>query len=103
MSDSIHSAAALLEGCILAGYLVISLFFLRFWMRAKDRLFLNFAGAFLLLAINRLMATLLQVPDDTRHFLYLVRLVAFLLIIWGIVDKNRAGAKRSSQPDPPSR
>ncbi len=102
MSDSIHSAAALLDGGILVGYLVISLFFLRFWIRAKDRLFLCFAGAFLLLAINRLMTALLQVPDDTRHFLYVVRLAAFLLIIWAIVDKNRAGGRRSNECDPPS-
>jgi hypothetical protein len=31
--------------------------------------------------------------EESRTGLYLVRLFAFLLILWGIIDKNRSGGK----------
>jgi hypothetical protein len=70
---------------------VAGLFFLRFWRDTRDRLFALFAVAFWVFAINWVLLAFAGVPDERRHLLYLVRLVAFIIIIAAIVDKNRAG------------
>lgn len=81
----------LVSGTLVLGYLVAGLFFLRFWRDTRDRLFAVFAAAFWLLALQRALLALLAVPgEDGSVWLYVLRLVAFLLILAGIVDKNRA-------------
>jgi peptidoglycan/LPS O-acetylase OafA/YrhL len=79
---------AFVSGMIAMGYAVCAVFFLRFWRRTKDSLFLVFAIAFLLLTLNQAMATLLGLPLEERSWLYLLRLAAFLIIIVAIVRKN---------------
>ena len=78
------------SGGIVMGYLVAGLFFLRFWKETRDRLFGIFGAAFLLLMIQRILLTL-TASDDDNLLLYGLRLLAFLLILWAIVDKNRSG------------
>ena len=80
----------LLYGAIIMGGIVISLFFLNFWRRVHDRFFLFFSFAFLLLAVNWLILVLAGEASDVRSYGYLTRLMAFLLIIVAVVDKNRA-------------
>lgn len=77
-----------LNGALFIAYIIAAMFFLRYWSVARDRLFALFAVAFVLLALQRLLLTLM--PPDTQTFLYLVRASAFVLIIIAIVDKNRA-------------
>jgi hypothetical protein len=77
----------LLGGLVMA-CAVVGLFFLRFWRKTRDRLFLIFALAFWLLGTNWLFLAFVE-ADETRTWLYVLRLVAFCLIIYGIVDKNR--------------
>jgi hypothetical protein len=84
----VSQLAPLLAGAILAGYLIAGLFFLRFWRRTRDRLFLSFAAAFWLLAINQLLIGLLGSSAEASAPLYLLRLLAFGLIILAIVGKN---------------
>lgn len=76
-------------GAIVMACLVIGLFFLRFWRRSHDRLFLIFAVAFWVLGLNWLALAFTQV-DEVRTALYGVRLLAFGLILFAIIDKNRA-------------
>ncbi len=78
-------------GALTLGYLVAALFFLRFWRDARDRLFLLFAIAFTLLAAQRLGLALAARDPDAALPLYGVRLLAFLLIVAAIIDKNRTG------------
>jgi len=78
-------------GALSLGFLVVSLNFLNFWRRTRDGLFLAFAAAFALLALNQALAALLQVPDENRAGIYLLRLVAFALIIWAVLQKNLSG------------
>jgi amino acid transporter len=83
---------ALVSGAMVMAYLTAGLFFLRFWKDTRDRLFGSFAAAFVLLALQR---ALLTVAVDDRESglglgLYVIRLLAYLLILWAIVDKNRA-------------
>lgn len=79
-------------------FAMAGLIFLRFWRRSRDRLFLLFALAFFILALNRIgLATAFQ-QGYRRDTLYWVRLVAFLLILLAIVDKNRARRPSRSVP-----
>ena len=68
---------------------IAGLFFLRDWRTARDRFFLFFAIAFALLAINWCAAATIAPASESRAWIYVVRLVAFLVILAGIVDKNR--------------
>lgn len=76
-------------GCWAAG-----LFFLRFWRTTGDRLFAFFAAAFWVLCVNWVVLVVAQPPDEARHFIYLIRVVAFLLLSYGIIDKNRSTGGR---------
>ena len=78
----------LMTGSLSTAYLVASLFFLKYWSSTSDRLFLFFAAAFLLLAVQRILLPF--APEVWTSLLYLVRSTAFILIIIAIVDKNRA-------------
>jgi len=40
-----------MAGAIVAGYSIAGLFFLKFWQRTRDELFLAFTGAFWLLGL----------------------------------------------------
>lgn len=79
----------LISGAILMGYAVAGLFFLRFWRETGDRLFLIFGIAFWILGLQRLALVLTREMVETPTGLYLIRLLAFLLILGAIVDKNR--------------
>jgi len=80
----------MLLGAIAMGSLVIGLLFLRFWRDGRDRLFLLFALSFFVEGINRVALALSPRPDEGSPIFYGVRLLAFLLILAAIVDKNRA-------------
>lgn len=79
-----------LGGAITVGFLIAALFFLRFWRRTYDRLFLAFAAAFALLALNQVLATFLGAGDELRVYAYTLRVLGFILILWAIIDKNFA-------------
>jgi hypothetical protein len=70
---------------------VIALFFLRYRRRTHERLFTMFAAAFFLLAVQRLLLGIEGTWNENTPWWYGMRLVAFLLIIAGIVEKNRRG------------
>jgi hypothetical protein len=79
-----------LSGVLCAGYAVSALFFLRFWKTSRDRLFLFFAGAFGLLVLQRAALAIGGGSETETIWYYLMRLVAFTLILIGIIDKNRS-------------
>jgi hypothetical protein len=81
-----------LSGAVAAGFLLASLFFLRFWKKTSDGLFLAFACAFFLLGLGQALLALANVPEEERSALYLVRLAAFALILVAIIRKNRRSA-----------
>ena len=78
-----------LSGAVTFGFLACALFFLRFWRRTRDFLFQAFAIAFLLLGIVQALLALGDIPVEERSWVYAIRLVAFLLILFAIVRKNR--------------
>ena len=84
--------SAMLSGFLIAGYGVIGLFFLRFWRKSQDRLFAYFGWAFILLAVQRTILTVTAGARDVAIAMYGLRAIAFLIIIYAIIDKNRKSA-----------
>ncbi len=80
---------AVLSGAIGTASLVVALFFLRFWRSTRDRFFLYFAISFALEAGGRLLMGANASYGEEAPAFYLVRLLAYLLILIAIVDKNR--------------
>jgi len=84
-----------LSGAVTIGYVLAALFFVRFWRRTADRLFLAFAIAFALLALNQGFAQALDVYNEPSNgFIYALRVLGFLLILVAILDKNLFGARK---------
>jgi len=78
-----------LSGAIAMGFIVAGLFFLRFWRRTGENLFLAFASAFWILGASQSIMTLTNIPVEERSGLYLLRLMAFLIILVSVGMKNR--------------
>lgn len=77
-----------LIGVIVCASAVAGLFFVRFWRRTGDWLFLAFALAFFIEGANRLRFLFLEQPAEGTASIYLVRLLAYLLILGAIAYKN---------------
>ena len=80
-----------LWGALCMGSAMIGLYFLRYWKTTREPLFAWFAVAFVVMALNWLGLALIDPNSEVRHTLYLLRLAAFVLIIVGIIGKNRRG------------
>lgn len=78
-----------LSGAITLGFIAAGLFFLRFWKRTRDPLFVSFALAFWLLGLVQAILALADIAAEERSLVYLMRLAAFALIIAAILIKNR--------------
>jgi hypothetical protein len=76
------------SGALTLGFLVAAAFFLKFWRRTKDSLFLSFALAFALIAINQAAPVVLGIPREDQAPVYLLRLAGFAIIILAILRKN---------------
>lgn len=76
-------------GAVLFGFVVIGLFFFRFWRQTRARLFACFGVAFLILALERAMMLTEVIEPIHQPWIYCTRLVAFLVIAWAIWDMNR--------------
>lgn len=83
----------LISGALMMACLVTGMFFIRFWRKTHDRLFLIFACAFVMLSVERVVLGYLGTSNEVSTKIYFIRLAAFILIIFGIVDKNRATKK----------
>jgi len=86
-----------LSGAITLGFFVAAAFFLRFWRRTHDRLFLAFAAAFALLALNQTLAAFLGASDELTPYTYLLRVLGFALILYAIIDKNVSRDRKPRQ------
>jgi hypothetical protein len=88
MGDAV---SLVVSGMLIMGYLVAGLFFLRFWRETRDRLFGIFAGAFWLLGVQRALLAVVETSPAGTVWVYGLRLLAFVLILAAIIDKNRGG------------
>jgi hypothetical protein len=90
------SAFSFVSGMTTMGYVVAGLFFVRFWWRTSDRLFVYFGVSFCMLAISQAGSALAGLPSEGQSWIYLLRLAAFTLLIVGIIGKNVGDARRKS-------
>lgn len=70
----------------------IAIIFWSFHRRRHDRFFALFAVAFAAMGINRALLLVVEDRGETETIVYLLRAVAFALIIVAVVDRNRARA-----------
>lgn len=89
-----HDLVLVMSGAIFLGYVVVGVFFWRFWTQTRDSLLALFALSFWLLAIERVLLIAQVSSIERSPYVYVIRLAAFVLIIVAILLKNRATAKR---------
>lgn len=78
----------ILAGAVAMASIVIALFFLRFWRDSGDRFFLYFALSFLIEGVHRLVSAIVLVTHEDAPLHYAIRLLAYGLILWAILEKN---------------
>jgi hypothetical protein len=83
------SGIAVLQAIAATAAWANGLFFLRFWRDSREPLFAWFGVAFWLLALSWAALAFVDVREETQPYVYGVRLIAFVLLIIGIVVKNR--------------
>ena len=87
---------AFMLGCIATGALTASIFFLRFWRDTRDSLFLMFSISFLLEAAGRTALVFIgRAASEGDPTIYIIRLIAYLLILVAIVHKNMGPKDKS--------
>jgi hypothetical protein len=79
-----------IQGATMMGSAAIALFFLRFWRKTRDPLFAAFAVAFALMATRRVLQSLFRVASEHVHYFYLIQLLAYSILAYAIINKNRA-------------
>jgi hypothetical protein len=83
-----------ISGAVMLACAVVGLFFFRFWKQTQDNFFRIFAFVFWLLALERSIPPLLGIADQPRTFIYVIRLLAFSLILYAIAEKNKGSQPR---------
>ncbi len=86
-----------LSGVFMMGLAVAGLVFLRSWKETGERLFLSFGVAFFLLAIERIPLALFHRMKEPGSLVYVLRLVAFLIILRAILNKNFTPSKKRAK------
>lgn len=83
----------IISGALMMACFVTGLFFIRFWLKTYDRLFLIFSFSFFILSLERLVLGYLGTRSEPRPEIYYIRLAAFVMILIAIIDKNRKSDK----------
>lgn len=84
-----------LSGAITLGFILAGAFFVRFWRKTSDRLFLHFAIAFWLFALNQGLAWSLGDGNERTGYTYILRIAGYIIILFAIVDKNTTRSDKS--------
>lgn len=90
---NLQALATFIDGGRVVFSLIIALCFWRLGRATHDRLYHAFAYAFILMAVSSTLVGLRLATTDWSYVAFLPRLVAFLLISWAIIDKNRRAPK----------
>jgi len=78
----------MLLGAVTMASFTVSMFFLRFWKTTHDRFFLFFSISFFMEGISRILLCIVNYADEYEPLIYSIRLLAFLVILYAIIDKN---------------
>lgn len=87
------SMSMILTGAIAMASATISLFFFAFWRSTRDRFFLLFGTSFLLEGLNRILIGMANFKGEDEPLYYVIRLVAYGLILIAVLDKNRVRSR----------
>jgi len=77
-----------LLGGIAVAAAVAGLIFLRYYRRTRDPFFLFFAASFGLESLGRILSVLVPAFDDNNSGIFILRLIAYSLILLAITLKN---------------
>lgn len=88
--------AEFISGANMMASLVVATFFLHFFLKLRDRFFLFFSIAFALFAIERILLLGLGLQSEGVSYVFLCRLIGFVIIIFAIYDKNRESRAASA-------
>ncbi|HEX4043930.1 MAG TPA: DUF5985 family protein [Xanthobacteraceae bacterium] len=77
-----------LYGMNTMGFLTAGLFFWRFWQKSADALFVAFAAAFLLFALDQFFHAMEANPTASVDWTFCFRLAGFGLLIFAVMRKN---------------
>jgi hypothetical protein len=83
-----------LSGAVTAAYLLVGICFLKCWKRTRDRLFVPFAIAFFLFALNQAAAIMANTVDERTGYIYILRILGYGAILFAIVDKNTFSSRK---------
>lgn len=79
-----------LVGVVATASLTCSLFFVRFFRRTRDVLFLAFALVFFVEAATRVATLSLARPNESSPWFYVIRAICYLMVVVVTVRKNYA-------------
>lgn len=77
-----------LHGMNTMGFLAAGLFFLRFWRKSADGIFVAFSAAFLLFALDQLFQAVSRLSPSDHDWAFFFRLTGFGLLIIAVLRKN---------------
>lgn len=85
------------SGIAAASFLMAGVYFLKFWRASRDPFFFRFAMACWLITLERFVLIKLQEGQlsiraplaESHSWVYIIRLLAFALILLAIIDRNR--------------
>jgi hypothetical protein len=77
-----------LGGAVAMAAAIVSLHYLKAWKQSKDELFRLFSIAFFLFMIERIVFQVAHVSNEKLPLIYCIRLLGFLAIVIGILQKN---------------
>lgn len=92
-----------LWGALTALSFVATTFFWKFWQRTRDSVFLGLAAGFFLITVHWAALAIVTPNDETRHYLYVLRFLGFVVMIAGVVAKNRSPRRSAIRTPPPGR
>jgi hypothetical protein len=91
MGSSMSALFQFLSGSLMMGFGIAALFFFRSWQKTRDRIFMSFGVSFFILALERIVLLTQSNSNlaEDHPQVYLMRLTAFIILLWGIRGKNR--------------
>jgi hypothetical protein len=78
-----------LLGVLAMGDLIAAMFFVKYWIRTKDRFFFYFIVSFGLEVVCRYLLMYTTFNTESEPLVYSLRLLSYAVILVGIADKNR--------------
>ena len=82
-----------LSGVITCAYLVVAGLFFTLWRKSSETLFLVLAIAFVLFALNQVLAAALVTASDPSSMVYAVRVLGFVIIVGALLGPDDPGPK----------